>query len=176
MDAFRLVFRGPAYLALSAVSLLTMLALLLWSSQVVTFGAQGVQVFVEPPFVAAACVIALLSALLLPMEVYAFRLAAASARHAGGTVLGALIGTASMSCCAPVILPSILSFLGFSGATILSLNLQVERFWLPLATISIVLLAYSLASVSRSLQARCDTITRSTAHKLPFPLPADREM
>lgn len=154
MRVFSLVFRGLAYLALGAVSFLSMLVLLLGSSQVLTINGRGVQVFMDLRFVVAACVIALLFALLLPLQVYAFR-TAATATGTGGTILGALVGTASMSCCAPVLLPSLLALLGFSGATILSFNLAVERFWLPLATVSVILLAYSLLSVTSSLEPAC---------------------
>ena len=91
----------------------------------------------------------------LPLLVYAARLAVATASQTGGSALGAIIGTASMTCCAPVILPSILSFLGFSGTTILSVNLTLNRFWLPLAVAGVILLAYSLLSVIQSLEMAC---------------------
>lgn len=155
MSAARLVFRHPLYLLMALVVSAVMLLLLLWSSQVLVFHGGAVHVEFDPRFVVAAGVIAALVGVLLPMQVYAFRLAAASAAQAGGSALGALLGTASMTCCAPVVLPSILSLLGFSGATILSLNLTAAHFWLPLATLSALLLLYSLVSVASSLQRTC---------------------
>ena len=82
---------------------------------------------------------ALLFGIALPLLVHAARLAAAGAAEAGGTALGAIAGTMSMTCCAPVILPAILSFLGFSGTAILRLNETLNRFWLPLAVAGIIL-------------------------------------
>jgi len=153
--AFRLVYRAPSYAVLACVAFLGVAWLLLWSSEVLVFASGSVHVLFEPLTIAAALVIAILFGLLLPMQVFAFRLAAATARQTGGTALGAALGTASMTCCTPVILPSLLSLLGFSGTTILSFNLLVHRWWLPLAALSIILLAYSLSSVVHSLALEC---------------------
>ncbi len=153
--AFRLVYRAPSYAALACVAFLAMAWLLLWSGEVLVFASGSVHLLIEPLIIAPALVIAILFGLLLPMQVFAFRLAAATARQTGSTALGAALGTASMTCCTPVILPSLLSLLGFSGATILSFNLLVHRWWLPLAALSIVLLAYSLSSVVHSLELEC---------------------
>lgn len=155
IPALRLVYGEAISWAIAALTGIGMTILLLWSSQVLTVEAGRVHVFVQLGFMAAALLIAALCAILAPMQVYAVRLAAATTRQTGGTVLGAVIGTASMSCCAPIILPSLLSLLGFSGATILSFNLVVERYWLPLATASVILLLYSLMSVARALEVRC---------------------
>ncbi len=153
--AFRLVYRAPAYAVLAVVAFLLMAWLLLWSGEVLVFAGGSVHLLMEPLTIAAALVIAGLFALLLPMQVFAFRLAAATARQTGGTALGAALGTASMTCCTPVILPSLLSLIGFSGATVLSFNLLVQRWWLPMAALSIILLAYSLSSVVHSLELKC---------------------
>lgn len=153
--AFRLVYGRAISWAIAAPAFGGMAVLLLWSSQVLSVDGGAVRVLIEPEFMVAALAISVLFALLVPMQVYAARLAAVTARQTGGTVLGALAGTASMSCCAPVIFPSILSVLGFSGTTILSFNLTVARYWLPLATASIILLLFSLVSVARSLELEC---------------------
>jgi hypothetical protein len=155
MLAIRLVFRNPWNAVLFAVTFMAMSVFYLWSSQVLTIDARGISIVMEPLFAAAALVVAFLFALVLPLEIHAFRLAIAGAAQAGSTVLGALLGTASMTCCAPVVLPSILSLLGVSGANILSVNLILNRFWLPLATLSIVLLSFTLISVAHSLTFEC---------------------
>jgi hypothetical protein len=162
IPALRLVYGQGVSWAIAAMAWIGMTILLLWSSQVLTVQGGRVQVFFQAGFIAAAVPIAVLFATLLPMQVYAIRSAAATARQTGGTMLGAILGTASMSCCAPVILPSILSLLGFSGTTILSFNLLVERYWLPLATASVILLIYSFTSVARSLALRCAFPSRAT--------------
>ena len=161
MAPIRLVYRSPWNVLLALVAFVVMAVFYLWSSQVLIVGRHGISILVELRFIAAAGIMALLFGFLVPLEVYAFRLAAASRAQAGGTVLGATFGTMSMTCCAPVLLPSILSLLGFSGTTILSLNETLNRFWLPLATASVILLSYSLVSVIQSLEVECG-LNRST--------------
>jgi hypothetical protein len=139
MAALRLVYRSPGNMALALAAFGAMTGFYLWSSQVLVVGRHGVSILVQRQYIAAALIMALLFGLLLPLLIYAVRLAAAGAAQSGGTVLAAIFGTLSMTCCAPVVLPSILSFLGFSGTSILSVNETLNRFWLPLATISIIL-------------------------------------
>lgn len=170
IPALRLVYSQAVSWAIAIVAGIGMALLLLWSSQVLTVQAGIIHFYLQTGFVAAALLIAALFAVLLPMEVYAIRSAAATARQTGGTVIGALVGTASMSCCAPVIFPSLLSLLGFSGTTILSFNLLVERYWLPLATASVILLVYSLIAVARSLETRC------AAPSFARPVPGKRQI
>ncbi len=153
--AVRLVFCSPGYVALGIVSFAAMLLLYLWSSQVITVTPIGLAFLIEPLFIVAAFVLASLFGLLVPLQVYAFRLAAASVKETGGTVVGLLLGTASMSCCAPLLLPPLLSLVGFSGTALLSFNSAVSRFWLPLATLSAIFLLYSLVSVVHSLETKC---------------------
>jgi hypothetical protein len=155
MAALALVYRRPGNVLLALIASAVTAIFYLWSSQVLVFSRHGVSFLVQWEFIAAALILALLFGLELPLLVHATRLAVATASQAGGSALGAIIGTASMTCCAPVILPSILSFLGFSGTAILSVNLTLNRFWLPLAVAGIILLAYSLISVIQSLDLEC---------------------
>ena len=155
MAALRLVYHSLWNVLLAFLAFAVVAVFYLWSSQVLEISPHGVSFVLQTQFVAAALILALLFGLLVPLLVYAIRLAAASASQAGGTALGAIIGTVSMTCCAPVILPAILSLLGFSGTAILSVNQTVNRFWLPLAVAGIILLAYSLFSVAQSLNLEC---------------------
>ena len=155
MTALRLVYRSAWNGLLALVAFVVMAVFYLWSSQVLVVSRHGISFLVQTQFVGAALIMALLFGLVVPLLVYAVRLATASAAQTGGTALGALFGTASMTCCAPVILPSILSLLGFSGTTILRLNLTLNRFWMPLAVAGIILLTYSLASAVQSLNLEC---------------------
>ncbi len=155
MDVLGLVYRRPSYLLLAGGLFVVASIFYLWSSQVLLISNGSVSFLVEPPFIGAALLLALLFSLTLPLQIYAVRLAAAPAGGTGGTVLGALLGTASMTCCAPVLLPSLLSLLGFSGTTILGVNGALHRYWLPLATLGIILLAYSLVSGLQSLHREC---------------------
>lgn len=155
MAALSLVYRRPRYLVLAAVLFAVMATFYLWSSQVLLIVNGSVSSLVEPSFIAAALLLAFLFGVTVPMQVYAIRLAAASTKQTGGTVLGAVLGTASMTCCAPVVVPSLLSLLGFSGTTILGINGVLHRYWLPLATLGIILLAYSFFSVVQGMSREC---------------------
>jgi len=155
MTAFQVVYRRPSNVLMAATAFVTMAAFYLWSSQVLVISSHGIAIIVQLQFVAAGLIMALLFGLLVPLLVYAARLSAASRAQTGGTAAGALFGTASMTCCAPVLLPALLSLLGFSGATVLGFNEMLNRFWLPLATAGIILLIYSLVSISQSLNLVC---------------------
>lgn len=140
----------------AAVLLFAVVALFYaWAAQVLLLGHGGLSVLVEPDVIAAIGLISALLAVSLPVQLHAFRLAAAGIEQTGGTLLGALTGTASMSCCAPVLLPAVLSLLGFSGTSILSVNLTIHRYFVPLAALSAVLLGYSLISTLSSLSRAC---------------------
>jgi hypothetical protein len=162
MALVRLVARRPGYLTLGLASFVELALLYLWSSQVLSVGAHGVSLFIQPPFVAAALLMSFLFGLVVPLQVYAFRLATVSA-GTGRTALGAILGASSMTCCAPVLLPSVLSLIGFSGVTILSVNAILSRFWAPLATLSVILLIWALISVVRSLGRTCTLDAESSA-------------
>jgi hypothetical protein len=155
MAALRLVYSSHWNALLALVAFAAMALFYLWSSQVLAISRHGVSFLPQTEFVAAALIMGLLFGLLVPLLVYSVRLAVASAAQRGGTALGIIFGTMSMTCCAPVILPAILSLLGFSGTTILGLNQTLNRFWLPLAVASIILLTYSLVSVVQALNLEC---------------------
>jgi len=156
MAALRLVYRSPWNVLLALAAFVAMTLFYLWSSQVLVVGRQGVSFLVQKQYIAAALIMALLFGLVVPLLVYAARLAAYTTSQTSGTALGAVFGALSMTCCAPVILPAILSLLGFSGTTILSLNLTLNRFWMPLAVAGIILLTYSSVSVVQSLNRECN--------------------
>ena len=86
---------------------------------------------------------------------FALRVALTGVRETGGTVLGFLVGGVSISCCTPVLLPALLSLVGFSGTSILSVNLTVHRYFVPLALLGTMLLILSLASTADSLSSTC---------------------
>ncbi len=155
MLALRLIYRRAGNVSLALIAFVVMAVFYLWSAQVLTFSPHGVSVLFEPLFAGAALVLAALFAILLPVLIYALRLAHASAGATGGTFLGALLGTASMTCCAPVLLPALLSLLGFSGTSILGINGLLNRYFLPLAVASAMFLLYSLVTTVQSLNLEC---------------------
>ena len=91
----------------------------------------------------------------LPLEVAAIAKARSAASTAGG-LFGTVFGVLSMSCCAPLILPALLSFLGFSGMALLQVNVTVYEWTTPLTLASIVLMVLSIGLVSRTITAVCE--------------------
>lgn len=156
MKAAIRVWRRPANVSFALLVFMVMAVFYSWSSQVLTFAPAGISVVIEPDFMIAAIVMAALVALVLPLLVEAVRRAASAPGEAGGTVVGALLGTASMTCCAPVVLPALLSLAGFSGTSILGINSVLARYWLPLAIAGILLLSYTLVSLVQNLELVCE--------------------
>jgi hypothetical protein len=132
-----------------------MLALLVWSGGFVVFyPAYGWDFYATPQETLTIAILALLFGLLLPLQVAAVAKARSAAGTAGG-VLGTLFGVLSMSCCAPLILPALLSFVGFSGMTLLQVNVAVHDWATPLTIASIGFMLLAIGLVSRTITAAC---------------------
>jgi hypothetical protein len=153
--ALRLVYSSRIYLTAAVALFVAVLVFYLWSAQVLIISGSGPAVLVEPEVIGAAVLLAVLFAVSLPLQVYALRLALTGLHQTGGTVLGLLVGGVSMSCCTPVLLPAVLSLIGFSGTSILSVNLTVHRYFVPLALLGAILLSYSVTSTAASLAGTC---------------------
>lgn len=153
--ALRLVYSQRTYGLAAALLFPLVFLFYAWQSQVLVVGQQGVSILIEPSIIAMAGLLAVLFAISLPVQAYAVRLARLGARQTGNTILGLLVGSVSMSCCAPVLLPAILSLAGLSGVTILSVNVAVHRYFVPLALLGALLLLYSLWSTTSSLARTC---------------------
>ncbi|MBV9121643.1 MAG: hypothetical protein JOZ39_13115 [Chloroflexi bacterium] len=153
--AFRLAFAGPASYALAVCGAVAMLLLLLWSGQMLQRYPSGWELHVELAELLAVLVLAILFGLLLPLEAAALARTTRAGGAAGGA-LGALFGMLSVSCCAPVVVPGLLSFAGFSGTALLAFNGAVRQLALPLTCASLVLMALSVVLVTRGLDASCD--------------------
>jgi hypothetical protein len=100
--------------------------------------------------------VGVLFGMLVPLEAAAISKARNAARAAGaGGVLGPVFGILSMSCCAPLLAPALLSFVGFSGGTLLNVNAALHELSTPLTLLSLALLLLSIALVSHSVAAAC---------------------
>jgi hypothetical protein len=164
LDVLRLVFRQPGY-ALAALLLFALVGVFYaWAAQVLIVGPRGLSVLVEPDVIATIVLLAALFAVTVPLQVYAAGLAMAGIRRTGGTLLGLVVGTVSMSCCAPVLLPGLLSLAGFSGTAILSLNVGIHRYFVPLALLGAILLVYSALSTVSSLSRVCVAAPAAGVH------------
>jgi len=96
-----------------------------------------------------------LMGLVLPVQIFAVRRAAWGARQGGTGLLGFLAGLGSLTCCSPLLLPALLSFVGFSGSALLSLNVTLYRYFGPLAVLSTALLLGSLVLAARDVTRAC---------------------
>ena len=79
----------------------------------VLFPAYRWDFYATPQESVTIIILALLFGLLLPLQVAAVAKARSAAGTITGGVLGTVFGVLSMSCCAPLILPALLSFVGF---------------------------------------------------------------
>jgi hypothetical protein len=156
--AARLVFRDPFNLALGLVAALGCAVLLCWSGQIVTRAPLGGLYWnLDSERLAAIAAISLAFGVAVPLQLAAVRQARAAARlRAGaGFALASLSGVAAVSCCSPLVLPAILSFLGATGTTVLDANLEAHRWFLPLSAISVGLLVLTSALALRDLGRAC---------------------
>ena len=155
ITAFAIAFHARAAWAVALFGAVAMLCLLTWSGGFVTYyPSTGWDFYASTQETATILVLAVLFGLLLPLEVAAITRARAAADTAGG-LLGTVFGILSMSCCAPLILPAILSFVGFSGMTLLQVNVAVHDWATPLTIASIAFMVLAIGLVSRTITAAC---------------------
>ena len=131
-----------------------MLILLLWSGELLKRYPSGWELHAAPEQLLSISALAVLFGLLLPLELAALARARAASGALGGTA-GTVFALLSVSCCAPFLIPALLSFLGFSGTALLSFNGAVRQFTMPLTLASIILLLLSIFLVVRTLTAAC---------------------
>jgi hypothetical protein len=94
---------------------LDMLALLAWNSGGLKYYPRTRwEFYAEPVELATMVVLAALFGLLVPLQVAAIVRARAALGAASGLV-GTVVAVAGISCCAPLLVPALLSFVGFSG-------------------------------------------------------------
>jgi hypothetical protein len=152
--ALNIAFARPWSYVVAVLSAGSMALLLVWSSGLLTQYPTGWEVTASPQEILTVVAIALLFGLLVPLEISALT----KARNAVGTVggvAGAVTGILSLSCCAPLLIPSLLSFVGFSGTALVAFNLTVRDYLGPLAMLSAALMAGSVLLVSRSITSAC---------------------
>lgn len=155
------VFRRPKYAASSLLLFPAAVIFYAWAAQILIAGRHGVAILYEPDVMATIVVLSVLFAISLPLQFYAIRHAMATSGPAGSSFVGVVLGTASMSCCAPVVLPALLSLIGFSGTAILSVNLAIHKYFIPLALLAAVQLLHSVISTALSISAPCDLAAAS---------------
>jgi len=153
--AFGIAFAPRFAFAVAGVGAFGMLGLLAWSSGLmVYYPLSGWEFDASAQETVTMVALAVLFGLLLPLEVAAVAKARSVAGGTGG-VLGSVFGMLSMSCCAPLILPALLSFVGFSGMTLLQVNVTVHEWATPLTIVSIGFMLVAIGLVSRTITAAC---------------------
>jgi hypothetical protein len=158
--AFAIAFDGVGAYALAALSALGMLALLAWNSGALNFfPGSGWEFYAPPVEVASMLALSVLFGLLVPLQVAAIAKARAALGAAGG-LAGTVMAVAGVSCCAPLLLPSVLSFVGFSGTALLGFNASIRNLATPLTLASLVLMLISIGLVARTITAACALPTR----------------
>lgn len=156
--AARLVFRDPFNVALGLVAALGCAVLLCWSGQVVTRSPLGGLYWdLETERLVAIGAITLAFGLAIPLQVAAIRQVRAAARLRAGAsfALASLSGVAAVSCCSPLILPTLLGFIGATGTTVLDANLAAHRWFVPLSAASVALLVLTSTLALRDLGRAC---------------------
>ena len=160
--AFIIAFDRPrAYLIASAGGL-TMFALLVWSGGFLQYYPRtGWEFDASLTDRLSITILAILFGLLLPLEVTALGRARVRAGAAGaGGFFGPVFGIVSMSCCAPLLAPALLSFVGFSGTTLLNVNATLHELSMPLTLASVGLMLLSIGLISRTITAVCELPAR----------------
>jgi hypothetical protein len=155
-DSFIEVYRQRPYQLAAIVGAAAMAILLIWSSQIVTVFPQGGLFFdVDALTVVGIAGAAGLLGVTLPLHWFAWRRARVVAPASGLGVVGTLFSLGSLSCCAPLLLPGVLSLVGFSGSSLLVLNVRLHQLRLPLTAVAIGFLLVSLWIGLRNVTRSC---------------------
>lgn len=156
VTALRSVFRQPGYV-IAALSIAAAIgALLVWSSAIITVYRTG-GVFIDADLLTLATIVltSMLLAVSLPLHWYAWRRSVGSARARGTGGLAALLSVSSLSCCAPLLIPGVLSLVGVSATSVLSITVHLHAWRLPLFALALLLLAVNLATAFRGAGQAC---------------------
>jgi len=150
------VYRQRTYQLAGIIGVAGMAILLVWSSQIVTvFPQGGLFLDVDAVTLASIALAASLMGITLPLHWFAWRRTRVVAPASGLGVVGTLFSVGSLSCCAPLLLPGVLSLLGFSGSTLLAFNVRVHQLRLPLMALAIAFLLVSLWIGLRNVTRSC---------------------
>ncbi len=155
-DSFVEVYRQRTYQFAAIIAAAGMATLLVWTSQIVTvFPQGGLFLDVDILTLVSIAVAAGLMGITLPLHWFAWRRTRVVAPASGLGLVGTLFSVGSLSCCAPLLLPGMLSLLGFSGSTLLAFNLRLHQLRLPLTALAIAFLLVSLWIGLRNVTRSC---------------------
>lgn len=155
IQAIKIVFHERKNILFGIVSALFFGGVFLFGTGMITFFPTGPYIEFVPTRILTLIALTVLSGITVPVQVYAIKKAKVGFKNSASGAGGLLAGMATMSCCAPLLLPAVLSFIGFSGTQLLFLNLAARHYAIYLSLLSIGLLAMSLFMASRSVNATC---------------------
>ena len=150
-----MVFNDKKNIFIGAVAALIFGMVFLLGSGMITFFPEGPFVDFNPLRITTFASLTILSGVVVPMQWYAIQKVRSGLKTGTSGFAGLFTGIATMSCCAPLILPAILSFVGFSGTQLLFFNATIRQYVLPLSILSVSLLSVSLFFVSKSIASAC---------------------
>jgi hypothetical protein len=186
--ALQIVYRERPYQAAAVLLGLLAAAGFSWATQLVSY-FQGSGLFwdVTLPRLIQVLVLAGSLGLLVPMQIYVLRKGKRSATtppdmlttphgressssrlrsfvpgFSGG--LGAMLGIACLTCCAPLLFPAPLVLLGASGSFILTLNIRLVQWSGPLFLGSLLFCGVALLLQAQNVTAAC-ILPQATAEK-----------
>src|SRR5260370_21444722 len=177
--ALQIVYRERPYQAAAVLLGLLAAAGFSWATQLVSyFPGSGLFWEITPLRILQVLTLAGSLGLLVPMQVYVLRKGKRSTtitpdnlktqeerepstsrlrsflpRFSGG--LGAMLGIACLTCCAPLLLPALLVLLGASGSLILTLNIRLVQWSGPLFLGSLLFCGIALLLQSQNVLAAC---------------------
>ena len=158
LAALRDFYRDPFQAAVGVVAGMAAMVLFAWSGEIVTRSRVG-GVFwdLRVDRVVAVAALSVAFGIVSPLQLDALRRARASsrARRLTGLAGSAAPGVAAVSCCSPMLVPAVLSALGTSGSTMVTVNLTTQRLFLPLAGMSLLLMTAAGVAAVRNLQPTC---------------------
>jgi hypothetical protein len=152
--ALAIGFARPRAYLLAIVAALGLALLLVWGSGLLAHYPTGWVVIADPEEMATVAMLSILFGMLVPLELAALTRARDVVGVAGG-LAGTVTGILSVSCCAPLLIPTVLSFVGFTGTALVTFNITVRDYLGPLAVLSLVLMATSIVLASRTVTAVC---------------------
>lgn len=155
IQAIKIVFCERRNILLGIASALFFGGVFLFGTGMITFFPTGPYIEFVPTRILTLAALTILSGITVPVQLYALKKARAGLKEGASGIGGLFAGMATMSCCAPLLLPAVLSFVGFSGTQLLFLNIAARQYALYLSLISIALLGMSLFMASRSMSATC---------------------
>jgi len=155
-NSFMEVYHQRTYQLAAMIGAAGMAVLLVWSSQIVTIFPQG-GLFLDADALTliSTALAAGLMGITLPLHWYAWRRTRVAAPASGLGLVGTLLSVGSLSCCAPLLLPGMLSLLGFSGSALLAFNLRLHQLRLLLMALAIAFLLVSLWIGLRNVTRSC---------------------